>query len=102
MKITTLLRQLDSIPNRISMKWMARLVAWAMVAGAIYLYQVEKFGPMILLASGAAVMFRVEFKMVRYRSNDAEEDAAKFGRVALACFIVAIAAAAAVYTTTTY
>lgn len=99
---SNLIRLLDSIPHRVSVKWMAGLVAWVMVVGTIYLYQVEKFGPMTFLGACATAMFFVEFKMVRHKSADAQDEVAKFGRLALACFVVAIAGAVAVFAATTY
>lgn len=70
---------------------LARVAAWVMVAGTIYLYYAEAFGPMAVLAAGTVAMFLVEFGLGRRIVTTEPDTVVKYARMALAFFVVAFA-----------
>jgi hypothetical protein len=71
-------------------------VAWVMVAAAIYLYEVEKLGPMFFVAACAIAMFVVDFKMMSTERVDEQDQVEKSNRLALACLAAALAGLVAI------
>lgn len=87
----TLTRLLDSIPHRVPMRSVVGMVAWIMVAAAIYLYKVEKLGSMLFVAACAVAMFVVDFKMMSSKPVEEREEVEKLSRLAQACLVAALA-----------
>lgn len=93
---STLTRLLDSIPHRVPIRSVVGTVAWVMVAAAIYLYKVEKHVPMLFVGACAIAMFVVDFKMMSGERIEEQDDVEKSNRLALACFVAALAGLVAI------